>query len=198
MDVKKKIGRYKPEEYVSKAMEMAKSYHQGQMRRAENGKLPYYDEHVLGVYNILHDECGINDADILAMALLHDTVEDTACTFDEIEECFGTDIMEQVKLLTRMPDETFSVYARRLFANGTYKTVLVKMADRLHNLRTILYMPDKRWINKKVVQTYQDILNPLPDTMKRIEPVYNDTISKLADLIEEQLIYIHNELDNNR
>lgn len=191
-----KIGKYKPEEYVERAMVMAEHYHKGQMRRGADGELPYYDEHILGVYKILCKECGIKDADILTMALLHDTVEDTECTFQEIEECFGTEIMEQVKLLTRTPGEPFSVYARRLFANGTYKAILVKMADRLHNLRTILYMPDKRWIEKKVRQTYTDILNPLSDTLKRIEPRYNDVILKLADLIEAQLITIHNELDS--
>lgn len=189
-------GKYKPEEYIERAMTMAEHYHKGQMRRGADGELPYYDEHVLGVYRILREECNITDADILTMALLHDTVEDTECTFDEIEECFGTEIMEQVKLLTRTPGETFSVYARRLFANGTYKAILVKMADRLHNLRTILYMPDKRWIEKKVRQTYTDILNPLPDTLKRIEPRYNEIIKRLADTIEEQLITIHNELDS--
>ncbi|MGN0394261.1 MAG: HD domain-containing protein [Coprococcus sp.] len=189
-------GRFKPDEYIEQAMVMAEHYHKGQMRKGADGRLSYYDEHVLGVYNILRKECGIEDADILAIALLHDTVEDTECTFEDIEECFGTEIMEEVKLLTRVPGEPFSVYSRRLFANGTYKTVLVKLADRLHNLRTIMYVSDKRWIEKKAMQTYTDILNPLADAMKHIEPVYNNIIIELADKIEERLVIIYNELDS--
>lgn len=189
-------GMYKSEEYVKRAMDMAEQYHKGQMRKGANGELPYFDEHILGVYRILKDEFGIEDKDILTMALLHDTVEDTECTFEEIEKYFGTEIMEQVKLLTRTPGEPFSVYARRLFADGSYKAVLVKLADRLHNLRTIMYMSDRRWIEKKVRQTYTDILNPLPDTIKRINPVYNDKINQLADAIEDQLVTIHRALDS--
>ena len=181
------IGLYAMEEYVAKAKELASAYHKGQTRIGRKGKVPYYDEHVLGVYNILKDECGIDSPDILTMALLHDVVEDTPCTLDEIREKFGDEIAEQVGFLTRVEGEPFSIYARRLFANASYKAILVKMADRLHNLRTIVYMHDKRWIGKKVRQTYTDILNPLPETMKRIDPVCNDKIKDLADKIEQQL-----------
>lgn len=180
---------------VSRAMHMAKVYHAGQTRIGAHGKVSYFDEHVMGVYRILKDECKIMDEEVLVMALLHDTVEDTECTFEMIEKCFGRKLMEQVKLLTRIEGEPFSIYARRLFANGDCKTILVKMADRLHNLRTILYMSDKRWIRKKTIQTYTDILNPLPDTLKRIDDRYNDQIMKLADKIEEQLLVIQRTLD---
>lgn len=64
-------------ERIQQAMDMAKAFHEGQMRRGNGGMMPYYDEHILGVYNILREECGITDEDILITALLHDTVEDT-------------------------------------------------------------------------------------------------------------------------
>ena len=156
-------------ERIQQAMDMAKAFHEGQMRRGNGGMKPYYDEHILGVYNILREECGITDEDILITALLHDTVEDTECTLDDIESAFGADIREQVRLLTRIQGEPFSVYARRLFSQGSYQTVIVKLADRLHNLRTIVYMPDVRWIQKKIKQSYTDILNPLPEAMRRID-----------------------------
>ena len=131
-------------ERIQQAMDMAKAFHEGQMRRGNGGMKPYYDEHILGVYNILREECGITDEDILITALLHDTVEDTECTLDDIESAFGADIREQVRLLTRIQGEPFSVYARRLFSQGSYQTVIVKLADRLHNLRTINYMTEEK------------------------------------------------------
>ena len=174
-------------ERIQQAMDMAKAFHEGQMRRGNGGMKPYYDEHILGVYNILREECGITDEDILITALLHDTVEDTECTLDDIESAFGADIREQVRLLTRIQGEPFSVYARRLFSQGSYQTVIVKLADRLHNLRTIVYMPDVRWIQKKIKQSYTDILNPLPEAMRRIDGRYNEQIYMLADKIEAQI-----------
>ena len=62
-------------ERIQQAMDMAKAFHEGQMRRGNGGMKPYYDEHILGVYNILREECGITDEDILITALLHDTVD---------------------------------------------------------------------------------------------------------------------------
>lgn len=191
----KTLGKYQKSEYISQAMRMANMYHAGQTRLGKTGRVPYFDEHIMGVYTILKEECKIDDIDVLTMALLHDTVEDTDCTFDEIEEKFGTDMMEEIQLLTRVDGEPFSIYARRLFANGSCRTILVKMADRLHNLRTILYMPDKHWVKKKTNQTYVDILNPLPDALKRIDGRYNKQILDLADKIEDQLIIIQRSLN---
>ena len=66
-------------------MDMARYYHAGQMRQGHDGQVPYYEEHILGVYGILKDECHIDDEEVLIIALLHDTVEDTACTLEDIE-----------------------------------------------------------------------------------------------------------------
>ena len=77
---------------IQKAKDMAKSYHEGQTRRGSAGFVPYYDEHILGVYNILKDECQIDDEEVLVTALLHDTVEDTSCTLEDIERAFGPEI----------------------------------------------------------------------------------------------------------
>ena len=180
---------------VSKAMDMARHYHFGQKRRGSVGESAYFDEHIMGVYNILRCECGVKEEDILIIALLHDTVEDTACTLLDIEREFGLDIRSEVDLLTRVEGEPFSVYSRRLFSNASYKTVLVKLADRLHNLRTIVRVPDPRWIQKKVKQSYTDILNPLPEAMSRIDGRYNDTIRELADKIEDQILEVQRFLN---
>jgi (p)ppGpp synthase/HD superfamily hydrolase len=179
--------------YITEAMKLAEGYHKGQMRIGKSGNVPYYDEHILGVYSILRNECGIEDINILTTALLHDVVEDTPCTFEEIEEKFGTYIMEQVKLLTRIGHEPFAIYAERLFTYGACETVLVKLADRLHNLRTISYMPDKKWIEKKIRQTYTDILAPLPDFLKNKDNQYKYAINQLAAMIEEQLLVVQSE-----
>jgi (p)ppGpp synthase/HD superfamily hydrolase len=180
--------------YVEEGMKLAERYHQGQMRIGKGGNVSYFDEHIMGVYNILREECGIEDERILTTALLHDIVEDTPCTFEEIEEKFGTYIMEQVKLLTRVGREPFATYANRLFTYGTCETILVKLADRLHNLRTIAYMPDKKWIEKKIKQTYTDILAPLPEFMNNSDNKYKPAITRLASMVEKQLVLVQQEI----
>ena len=87
---------------VETAMAFAKRWHQGQTRLGRDGKVPYYDEHILGVYHILRDECHVEDKTVLVAALLHDTVEDTDCTFEDIEQIFGTDIRDHVYLLSKL------------------------------------------------------------------------------------------------
>ncbi len=73
--------------------------------------------------------------------------------------------------------------------------MIVKLADRLQNLRTIVYMPDVRWIQKKIKQSYTDILNPLPEAMRRIDGRYNEQIYMLADKIEEQILEVQRALN---
>ena len=55
-------------------------------------------------------------------------------------------------------------------------------------------MPDIQWIQKKVKQSYTDILNPLHETMKGIDGPYNDKINKLADMIEDQILTVQRKL----
>ncbi len=182
---------------VSEAMRFAEKYHRGQFRMGAGGRVPYYEEHILGVYHILKQECRIQDEEILVTALLHDTVEDTDCTFDDIERTFGSRIREQVWLLSKLEGETFSDYSRRLFEHAPEQVILIKLADRLHNLRTILYVSDKKWIQRKVNQTYTDILARLEQVNGRIGNSYASEISMLRDKIEEQLRCIQAELDKS-
>jgi (p)ppGpp synthase/HD superfamily hydrolase len=172
---------------IQMAMDMAKHYHAGQTRRGGSGYVPYYDEHILGVYNILREECSVFDEDVLVIALLHDTVEDTDCSLEEIQDKFGYDIKEQVRLLTRRNGEPFSEYSERLFREGSWRAILVKLADRLNNLRTIVYMPDVRWINKKLNQSRTDILQPLEKCIDKLDSPYEKEMGYLAEEIEKQI-----------
>ncbi len=167
---------------IKKAMDLAKQYHMGQTRTGKDGKkVPYYEEHVLQVYEILLNEVKVKETDILVMALLHDTLEDTSLTVEQIKDIFGEDIAIQVQYLTKKEGQTFSEYTEKLFAEGSDKAVLVKLADRLHNLRCMLNVADKKWIAKKIKQTDVDILEPL--SKRTLSVSYQD----FAKYMEEQI-----------
>lgn len=80
----------------SKAYEFARGKHGLQMRKYNSG---HYIKHPLSVASILL-EFGISKREIIEAALLHDTVEDTQTSFEEIEELFGTEVMNLVKQVT--------------------------------------------------------------------------------------------------
>jgi len=180
---------------VKTAMAFARQCHQGQTRLGRDGKVPYYDEHILGVYHILKDECHVEDETVLVVALLHDTVEDTDCTFEDIEKIFGTDIRDHVYLLSKLEGETFSDYSKRLFDHAPAQVVMIKLADRLHNLRTILFVSNRKWIQRKVNQTYTDILDRLERVKDNLGENYASEISMLKDKIIEQLAVVQAELE---
>ncbi len=92
--MKKPTGK----ELLIRADAFASKRHDGQMRR--DGVTPYV-EHPRAVMRILLDEFGVNDPEILAAALLHDTIEDTRTDYDELSERFGRRVASIVAVLSK-------------------------------------------------------------------------------------------------
>ncbi|MEL6531777.1 MAG: bifunctional (p)ppGpp synthetase/guanosine-3',5'-bis(diphosphate) 3'-pyrophosphohydrolase [Pseudomonadota bacterium] len=148
------------------AYQYASEMHEGQTRRSGE---PYFT-HPVAVAAILTEQ-RLDDASI-ATALLHDTIEDTKGTYDEIESRFGHDVAELVDGVTKLTNlelgkretqqaENF----RKLFMamSKDMRVILVKLADRLHNMRTIRHMPAEKQA-KKARET-MDIFAPLAGRM---------------------------------
>jgi (p)ppGpp synthase/HD superfamily hydrolase len=93
------------------------------------GDRPYY-YHLLGVENIA-SELGASDEGKLA-ALLHDVVEDTDATFEDVEELAGSEVREIVELLTNS-GESYEEYMTRLLSSGNRDALIVKLSDSLFN-----------------------------------------------------------------
>ncbi len=145
-----------------KAYDFALKAH-GDQKRA-NG-IPYIT-HPISTTEIL-TELEV-DEDTLVAALLHDTVEDTKVTIDEIKELFGEDIaalVDGVTKLSRIPysskEEVQAENFRKMFLAMAkdIRVVLIKLADRLHNMRTIGSMPSDKQIEK--AKETLDIYAPL-------------------------------------
>lgn len=118
-------------EAVETAYVLAKYGHRGQER--DDGTR--YFEHPKSVAHILIEELKINDAQTIVMALLHDVLEDTHILSPyRIELNFGKEVVVGLKLLTKKPKEG---YLKRLSTYGDNKVIMVKLCDRLHNLRTL-------------------------------------------------------------
>ncbi len=146
------IKEYNPDfnpQVVENAIEFAKKMHEGQTRSSGE---PYYT-HPVEVASILADMK--LDVGTILTAILHDTLEDTEATYDELTDQFGkevADMVDGVSKLTRIESKTVEGkqaenFRKLLLAmSEDIRVLLVKLADRLHNMRTIdgLKKPDKR------------------------------------------------------
>jgi len=164
-----RVQRYKPdvnEALLNKAYVYAMQKH-GHQKRASGD--PYFS-HPLEVAAILTDMR--LDESTIAVALLHDTIEDTTATRQEIDELFGPDIGALVEGLTKLKKldlvSTKAAQAENLrklllAIADDVRVLLVKLADRLHNMRTLDVMrPDKRL---RIAEETMDIYAPLAGRM---------------------------------
>lgn len=105
-----------------------------------------------GVARILTREAGITDIVVLQAALLHDTVEDTDTTFEELEEKFGktvTDVVREVTDDKSLPSEERKRLQIVHAPTSSHKAKLVKLADKLYNLRDLCKETPKGWTSKR-------------------------------------------------
>ena len=95
------------------------------------------------------------DATSIAAALLHDVVEDTEYSFDDIEKLFGSDVMKIVEGLTKISklskESNVSLQAQKIFEttahpNDDIRVIIIKIADRLHNMQTLDSIPEYKQI----------------------------------------------------
>ena len=129
-----------------------------------------YITHPLSVAMILTD---INaDAQCLAASLLHDTVEDTDSTKEEITKLFGSEVAKLVDGVTKINRLHFSTTSEQMAANQRkilvglsedVRVIIIKLADRLHNLRTLYVMPVEK--QKKKAKETLEILTPVADRL---------------------------------
>ena len=164
-----RVQSYNPrtdEQLLNKAYVYAMQKHGSQMRASGD---PYF-AHPLEVAGIL-TELKLDDATI-AVGLLHDTIEDTDATRAEIDQLFGAEIgaivdgltkIERLNLVSREEAQAENLRKLLLAISADVRVLLVKLADRLHNMRTLEFMPaDKR---KRIAQETMDIYAPLAGRM---------------------------------
>ena len=108
-------------------------------RRKDPLQTPFIN-HPIGVAHIITDEGKVTNSDILISAILHDTIEDTDTTLDEVENEFGINIRKIVDECTDDKDLTWQENRQRQIdkaPNSSYEAKVVKLADKLYNLRDI-------------------------------------------------------------
>ncbi|PHZ83809.1 RelA/SpoT family protein [Paremcibacter congregatus] len=163
-----RVREYAPdadENLLNRAYVFSMKMHGKQMRASGD---PYFS-HPLEVAGIL---TGMKmDSDTIITALLHDTIEDTIATHEQIEELFGTNVAKMVDGVTKLSKLTYSSESAKqadnfrkflLAMSHDIRVLLVKLADRLHNMRTLHHIgkPEKR---ARISRETLDIYAPLAE-----------------------------------
>lgn len=192
---------------IRKAFEIAVDAHKDQRRKSGEA----YIFHPVAVAQIVASEIGL-DATSIASALLHDVVEDTDYTLNDLEQMFGETVARIVDGLTKISnlkkDRDVSLQAENfrkmlLTINDDPRVIIIKIADRLHNMQTMDAMrPDKQAkISSETLYIYAplahrmglyNIKTELEDlSLKYTEPeVYNDIKGKIKESKAQQDQYI--------
>ena len=192
---------------IRKAFDVAVEAHKDQRRKSGEA----YIFHPIAVAKIVASEIGLG-ATSIASALMHDVVEDTDITVADIEKMFNPKIAKIVEGLTKIAqvktDQEISMQAENfrkmlLTLNDDVRVILIKIADRLHNMQTMESMAEYKQskIASETLYIYAplahrlglyNIKNQLEDLgLKYTEPaVYNDIVSKIKETKEEQDAYI--------
>jgi GTP diphosphokinase / guanosine-3',5'-bis(diphosphate) 3'-diphosphatase len=210
-----RVQRYKPdanEALLNKAYVYAMQKH-GHQKRASGD--PYFS-HPLEVAAILTD-MRLDESTVVA-ALLHDTIEDTSATRAEIDGIFGPDIgalvegltkLKKLDLVSKKVAQAENLRKLLLAVADDVRVLLVKLADRLHNMRTIDHMPESKRL--RIAEETMDIYGPLAGRMgmqdmreeleglafRQINPDAWQTVTeKLAELLQGNLGLL-NRIEND-
>ena len=156
-----------PDSQIQKALAFAEKCHLGQQRLSGE---PFIS-HPVAVAEIVADE-GLSGPAVIA-ALLHDTIEDSDCQYEDIEKEFGSEIADMVAGLTKIAAVTPRKSSRQhrlasyrkliLAASDDARVLVIKLADRLHNMRTIQALPPARQqqFAKETIEIYAPLAHRL-------------------------------------
>ena len=186
---------------ITQAYEYADKAHEGQMRQSGE---PYIT-HPIAVARILV-ELGM-DTETICAGLLHDVVEDTASTLDEIKKMFGSDVALMVDGVTKLTKLSYSSKEQRQAENvrkmllamaKDVRVIIVKLADRLHNMRTGEYWKEYKR-REKALET-MEVYAPLADrlgirsikeelediSLRFLDPIAYEEIERMLKLKKEE------------
>ncbi|MBN1364549.1 MAG: bifunctional (p)ppGpp synthetase/guanosine-3',5'-bis(diphosphate) 3'-pyrophosphohydrolase [Syntrophaceae bacterium] len=222
-DIIDKAQTYLPQEdleMIEKAYIYSASVHQGQIRLSGE---PYLT-HPMEVAGILTDMK--MDAATIISGLLHDTIEDTLTTAEHLEREFGRDVTFLVRGLTKLSKISFGSQEERqsenlrkmiLAMSADIRILLVRLADRIHNMRTLQYHPKEKriYIARETMDIYAPLANRLGINWMRMEledlsfqyiasDAFNELTTKIAKSKEARNRYteevrsiITNEIDKH-
>jgi guanosine-3',5'-bis(diphosphate) 3'-pyrophosphohydrolase len=169
------------------ALEFAAEKHRHQ-RRKDAAASPYIN-HPIAVATALAVEGGVTDEALLLGACLHDTVEDTETTFEELEEIFGTEVSNLVRSVT--DDKSLDKAHRKQLqiehaAKSSDEVKQIKIADKLCNLRDITICPPQHWPLQRrtdYLDWAQEVVGGCRGVNLGLEQAFDDAVKQAHEVL---------------
>ncbi|MEB3231570.1 MAG: HD domain-containing protein [Leptolyngbyaceae bacterium] len=166
-----------PTTLILKALDFAARKHRDQRRKGNNAA-PYIN-HPIDLVTLLWQKGGVRDEIVMAAALLHDTVEDTDTSFEELEQEFGAAVRQVVSEVT--DDKSLPKAQRKQLQidhapHLSHRARLVKLADKIANLRDILTAPPANWSDERkleYVEWSKRVVDPIRGSHPELEALFD-------------------------
>ncbi len=192
--------------FLRKAYSFAYLAHKNQLRKSG---VPYIEHPLETARTLIEMKM---DPVTIAAGLLHDVVEDTGISLDEVRDVFGDEIAQLVDGVTKISELKFQTHAEQQAGNfrkmifsmaKDLRVIIIKLADRLHNMRTLSHLPKKK--AERIALETREVYTPLAHrfgiakikveledlSLKALHPKeYNELIHRVADKREEREAYI--------
>ena len=167
---------------ILKATHFAAKKHRDQRRKDEDAS-PYIN-HPISVAKIISEIGNVEDPEVLAAALLHDTIEDTETTVDELIDNFGERVCSLVQEVT--DDKTLPKLERKQKQIDHAKEIsgdaaLIKLGDKISNVTDITNTPPTDWDNERRLEYFEwaeEVINNCPKVNTSLEKYFKDSIQK--------------------
>ena len=166
---------------ILKAAQFAAHKHRNQRRKDQDAS-PYIN-HPISVALIISEKGGVNDPEVLAAALLHDTLEDTETSPEELEAAFGEKIRKLVEDVTDDKSLPKAERKRRQIKHATElppEAVLIKLGDKISNVLDVTNSPPADWgleRRKEYLDWAEEVINNCPNVNEALEQNFMNVLA---------------------
>ena len=163
---------------------LAFAAHKHRDQRRKDAEASPYINHPIALADVLVNEGGVTDVEVICAALLHDTVEDTATTHEELVNAFGSRI---ARIVAEVTDDTSLAKEERKrlqiehAASLSHEARLVKLADKICNLRDVAERPPAKWDRQRQREYFdwaKRVIDRLRGANPRLEAAFDAVFSK--------------------
>jgi|ERR1043165_6171092 guanosine-3',5'-bis(diphosphate) 3'-pyrophosphohydrolase len=174
-----------------RALDFAAAKHREQRRKQAPGTTPYIN-HPIAVARLLAEVGGVEEEDILIAAVLHDTVEDTATTPQELEDAFGPVVRRLVEEVTddkRLPKAQRKRLQIEHASQLSPGAALIKLADKISNVRDLAESPPADWSIERVreyITWAEAVVQNCPRVNRPLEDHFHNTLTEVRRKINQQ------------
>jgi GTP diphosphokinase / guanosine-3',5'-bis(diphosphate) 3'-diphosphatase len=178
-----------------KAVTFAARKHQDQRRKGRRHR-PYIN-HLLQVAEILWEIGGVRDVEILIAAVLHDTLEDTKTTTEELEAAFGPRVLALVQAMT--DDKSLPKQARKALQvthapHLSPAAKLIKLADKIHNVYELDHVPPVGWSRDRIL-AYVDWADKVVDGLRGVNGAMDTAYDNAARSVRRSMMTRNSDSD---